>query len=53
MYGQVAGATVTAGVPAALAFTGITSTGFALMLGIAATLIFFGVVLLRVSYQKR
>ena len=53
MYGQVAGAGLTAGVPAALAFTGITGRGFALTLGLAATLILVGISLLRHSYQRR
>lgn len=53
MYGQVAGAGFTAGVPAALAFTGITSTGFALTLGVAAGMILLGIVLLRRSYAHR
>lgn len=53
MYGQVAGAGFTAGVPAALAFTGVTGPGFALMLGVALALIGAGIALLRVSHRRR
>lgn len=53
MYGQVAGAGFTAGVPAALAFTGITSRSFALMIGVALAAILVGVSLLRVAYARR
>ncbi len=52
VYGQVAGAGVAAGVPAALAFTGITSTGFAAMLGVAALLIVTGVLTLRAAHRR-
>lgn len=53
MYGQVAGAGAAAGVPAALAFTGVTTQGLALTLGIAGMLIVMGVAMLRRSYQRR
>jgi len=53
MYGQVAGAGVTAGVPAALAFTGVTSGAFAVMLGAALAAIIVGVTCLRLAYSRR
>lgn len=53
MYGQVAGAGVTAGVPTLLAFTGMTGPGFAVTIGVALGLIVLGVSLLRRSYRGR
>lgn len=53
MYGQIAGAGAAAGVPAALAFTGVSSTGFAWMLGAGGILIVFGIGLLRLAHQRR
>lgn len=53
MYGQVAGAGFTAGVPAALAFTGVTGPGFAVMVGVAFGCIMVGIGMLRRSYRHR
>lgn len=53
MYGQVAGAGMAAGVPAALAFTGATGGDFAIMLGIAFGFIGAGIALLRWSHSSR
>jgi len=47
MYGQVGGVAAAAGIPAALAFTGVTGIGFAVMLSVAFGSIALGVCLLR------
>jgi len=53
MYGAVAGAGVTAGVPAALAFTGTGGRVIPIALGIAGTAITSGVAALRIAYRTR
>lgn len=53
MYGQVAGAGLTAGVPAALAFTGIGGVGFAMTLGVALGFITVGIAVLRMAHRAR
>jgi hypothetical protein len=52
MYGQIAGAGTAAGVPAALAVTGVTGPGFAVMLGVAAFSIILGITMLRRAHRQ-
>jgi hypothetical protein len=51
VYGQVSAAGAAAGVPAVLAVTGVSGTGFAIMSGLAALLVIAGVTLLRLAYR--
>ena len=53
MYSQVAGTGLVAGVPAALAFTGVSSAGFALTVGAALALLAIGVAMLRRCHRSR
>ena len=51
MYGQVSAAGVAAGVPAVLAATGMSSSGFAVAVGAGVVSIAVGVILLRRAYR--
>ena len=53
MYGAVAGAGVTAGVPAALAFTGTGGRVIPIALAVAGTAITSGVAAVRIAYRAR
>ena len=53
MYGAVAGVGITAGVPAALAFTGVGGTVVPIAIAVAGSSIALGVVAIRISYRSR
>ena len=53
MYGAVAGVGATAGVPAALAFTGMGGRVVPIALAVAGATISSGVVAVRVAYRDR
>ena len=53
MYGAVAGAGAAAGVPTALAFTGVGGRLIPVALAVAGTAITSGVVAVRIAYRSR
>jgi hypothetical protein len=53
MYGQIGGVSAAAGVPAALVFTGVTGSGFALLLGATSVVLVVGITVLRRLHRGR
>lgn len=53
MYPQIAGAGTAAGVPALLAYTGVTGPGVAMLLAVASLSLVAGVSMLRWVYRGR